>query len=72
MTEKIIQLVMFFAAIDIVAPPNSYAYLDPGTGSFALQIIIGVLFAVAFAVKTFWFRIKSFLGRLISRKTEYK
>ena len=70
MTVRITQLLILIAAIDFVAPVQSHAYLDPGTGSFALQIIIGVLFGIAFAVKAFWFRIRSFLGNIFSRNSK--
>ena len=39
------------------------AYIDPGTGSYVLQLIIGGLLGVAVTVKAFWRRIWSFLTR---------
>jgi hypothetical protein len=38
------------------------AYLDPGTGSMLLQVILGGIAAVAVAVKLYWFRILALLG----------
>jgi hypothetical protein len=35
----------------------AYAYLDPGTGSMLLSAVIGVIAAVALAVKMFWYRV---------------
>ena len=46
----------------------AYAYLDPGTGSYILQLIIGILFGLLFAVKMFWGKIKIFLKNIFSRK----
>ncbi len=40
----------------------AYAYLDPGSGSLLLQIILGGLAGVAIAGKLFWTRILDFLG----------
>jgi hypothetical protein len=34
------------------------AYIDPGTGSFVLQIIIGSVASAYVAVKLFWGRIR--------------
>jgi len=34
-------------------------YLDPGSGSILIQIIIGVVFAVGVGVKLFWSKIKA-------------
>ncbi len=40
-----------------------FAYLDPGSGSLILQIVIGALAAFFFAVKAYWLKIKSFFLR---------
>lgn len=32
---------------------SSRAYIDPGTGSYAIQIVIGVFFGAAYALKSF-------------------
>jgi len=47
---------------------DAQAYLDPGTGSYVMQLFIAGIVGSAFAVKTFWRNIKSFAGRLIGRK----
>jgi len=63
------------AALTILAlglflfPAGARAYLDPGTGSYVLQIAIAALFGILFAIKLFWGRIKSFLGKLFSMRT---
>ena len=51
-------------------PQTADAYLDPGTGSIVIQVVIGVAVGGLFAVKLFWHRIKTFLGRLYSRGRE--
>ncbi|MDD5706836.1 MAG: hypothetical protein PHR35_13010 [Kiritimatiellae bacterium] len=38
-------------------------YLDPGTGSVALQLIVGGLLGAALVVKTFWRRIVGIFKR---------
>ena len=42
--------------------PNAFAYIDPGTGSVIVQMIIGGLVGVGIAIKVFWFRIKTALS----------
>jgi hypothetical protein len=42
---------------------NSYAYIDPGTGSFILQAIIGALAAVSLTIKIYWQKIKTFFKK---------
>ena len=48
------------AAVSVPVPV--FAYLDPGTGSMLLQVILGGVAAVAVALKLFWYRIIAFLG----------
>ncbi len=51
-------------AIAVVAAPRAaYAYLDPGTGSMILQIVVAGVAAAAFMVKTQWRAIKQRLFR---------
>jgi hypothetical protein len=50
-------------------PADAHAYLDPGTGSYILQIAIATIFGVLLAIRLFWGRIKSFLRKLLSKRT---
>jgi hypothetical protein len=40
--------------------PEALAYVDPSTGSYIVQILIGGLVTVGFTVKTFWHNLKAF------------
>jgi hypothetical protein len=35
-----------------------YAYVDPGTGSYVLQLLLAAFFGLLFTVKIFWAKIK--------------
>ena len=39
------------------------AYLDPGTGSMLIQILIGGIATAGFAVKVYWKKVKGFFRR---------
>lgn len=54
---KIILLV--FASI---VSANAWAYLDPGSGSMLLQVILGGVAAIGVAAKLYWHRFKRLLG----------
>ena len=42
---------------------NSFLlYIDPGSGSYVVQVIIAAVLGVAFYFKTIWLRIKIFFG----------
>lgn len=53
-------------AIGLKQPP---AYLDPGSGSYLLQLLIAGLLGGAFLIRLFWGRIRAFFIRLFSRRT---
>lgn len=40
-----------------------FAYLDPGTGSFIIQMAVGTVVAAAAIVKTQWKKIKSYFSK---------
>jgi hypothetical protein len=38
----------------------AFAYIDPGSGSAIMSAVIGFLVAVSMAIKTYWYKLKSF------------
>jgi len=63
-------IIFFAACIVVVYPHAAHAYLDPGTGSYLLQLAIAGLLGAAFAIKVFWLRIKDFFARVFSRGSD--
>lgn len=47
----------------LALPVSAYAYLDPGTGSVLLQVILGGAAAVGVALKLYWGRIRAAFRR---------
>ena len=45
----------------------AYAYLDPGTGSYFIQIIIATLLGAMYAIKHYLYKIKLFCIDLLSK-----
>jgi hypothetical protein len=37
-------------------------YVDPGSGSYLVQVIIAAVLGAAFWIKMYWLRIKAFFG----------
>lgn len=52
----------FTAVLLVLWAGSVYAYLDPGTGSMLLQVILGGVAAVAVALKLFWYKIRAAIG----------
>lgn len=51
------------AVMLILSAGPAIAYLDPGTGSMLLQVILGGMAAVGVALKLFWHKIRVAIGR---------
>ena len=45
-----------------VFPAQAHAYLDPGTGSYFIQIALAALVGALFAVRLFWGRIRAYFS----------
>lgn len=60
--------VMLYVFILSIQP--AYAYLDPGTGSYMLQILIAGVLAVFFFAKPYVYKLKSFFKKIIGRKDD--
>lgn len=46
------------------------AYLDPGSGSFLIQLLIAGLVGVGFILRSYWGRIKGFFTRSSSEEVD--
>jgi len=51
---------------------NVAGYIDPGTGSFIIQILIAGLCGGLLAIKLFWNNIKSVFSKLFHKDAENK
>lgn len=47
-------------------------YIDPGSGSYILQMIIAAVLGVSFFFKNFWYNIKAFFTGKKTKKDEEK
>jgi hypothetical protein len=54
----------------VLHPELAWAYMDPGTGSYVLQILIATFMGAAFAIKMYWRRIKAFIKRKFGNAPE--
>lgn len=45
------------------------AYIDPGTGSFLVQMLLGAFLGVGIAIKMSWRRIREVLARIFTRRS---
>lgn len=69
-SRSLITSVVLVGLLFFILADHAHAYVDPGTGSYALQLIIAGLLGAAFAVKIYWKRIKAFFSNLFSGEDE--
>ncbi len=48
---------------------TAQAYLDPGTGSMILQLLLGGIAGMAVVLKLYWHRVKALFGRGVAKDT---
>ena len=56
-----VQFIAFAALATICLP--ACAYIDPGTGSAIVSLIIGFFVALGLTFKTYWYKLKALFGR---------
>ena len=67
---KKINIQIFTILLAIWVQP-AMAYIDPGSGSAIMSAVIGFFVAIGLAVKTYWYKIKSFFtGGQKKRKSD--
>ncbi len=64
---KQISIIFIFLLISTV---NSYAYLDPGTGSVILQALFGILAAIGAYITLYWRKLKNLFNKIFKRKKD--
>jgi len=46
---------------------NIHAYIDPGTGSLIIQVLIASFVGALFVIKIYWKKVKAFFNNLFSK-----
>jgi hypothetical protein len=52
----------------ILLAGSAAGYIDPGTGSYVLQVAIAFAIGLAFSIKVFWKKIVAFLRKTFGAK----
>ncbi len=56
-------LVSFSLIIFLGATSPAWAYLDPGTGSMMLQLLVAGVAGALVVIKAYWYRLKNLFSR---------
>ncbi len=60
-------ILVVFCSLAGLFPQTAHAYLDPGSGSYFLQIILASLLTGLYMIKLFWSKIKNFFSNRFGR-----
>ena len=60
----------FHLLVLLVFARPALGYIDPGTGSLVIQVLLGTALGTLVAIKIFWRQIKTFVVGLFVRKRE--
>ena len=64
MDRKSINLILAIVAICVCWPiQHAHAYIDPGSGSALISMVIGFFVACGLVLKTYWYKVKRFFSR---------
>ena len=55
-------LILIVLFLSLIAPSVVFAYLDPGSGSMLLQLVLGGLAGLAVIAKLYWQRLLGLFG----------
>ena len=62
-SRSLINSVVLVGLLFFILTRDAHAYLDPGSGSYILQLILAGLLGAAVAVRIYWKRIKGFFSK---------
>ena len=63
MHSSFLEILSSATAIDLL-----FAYIDPGSGSVIMSVIIGFFVAIGVLIKNFWYKITALLGLSKNKK----
>jgi hypothetical protein len=66
--KNISMTVVGLVLLSLTLTDNVYAYLDPGTGSYFLQLTLAALLGSLYAIKVYWKKIRSFFKNIFSKR----
>lgn len=63
-------MLILIVLLILIFPPQAQAYLDPGTGSYITQLLIGGLVGGGYLIKMYFHKIVDFFKKKPTKKNE--
>jgi hypothetical protein len=64
-SRTLTRITVYSAIFYLVPAKPIHAYIDPGSGSYFLQLLIAGLLAGLYSLKIYWAKVRGFLGKLL-------
>lgn len=65
---RAVGVILTAVSILIISSTGAHAYIDPGTGSYVLQVVIASALAAGFVIKATWRNITASIGKLFGKR----
>jgi len=62
----IVVLVLLFSSSFFIH--DAFAYLDPGTGTIIIQVLIGAIVGIGITLKIYWYKLKEKVSGISKKK----
>jgi hypothetical protein len=71
-SKEVTYLLIAAFIIFLSFPKNCLAYIDPGSGSYVVQVIIASLLGATFAIKLYWKKLIKLIKDVFNKKEKKK
>ncbi len=68
--KTIITVLVSFIVLELASPPGVDAYIDPGSGSYVVQVVLAAILGGLFAIKIYWKKISDIFRKLFTKKNK--
>ena len=65
---KLARIFVIYVLCYLVFPSKTYAYIDLGTGSYIIQILIASFIGIIFSMKIYWRKVRTYFINFFYRK----
>jgi len=60
--------IILLTGIFLFFTQNAFAYIDPGSGSLIIQVILGFCLGALYVLKIYWTRLKAVIKKLFNKR----
>jgi hypothetical protein len=61
--KNFVKIISLGGMLLLISTEDAYAYLDPGSFSYVIQVIIAVAVGAIYALKVYWGKIRAFFSK---------